>query len=49
MRLDERLASSFLKFILNRGVKLQAKDGKELNETEARELVKEFVAARQKE
>ena len=29
MRLDERLASSFLKFILNRGVKLQAKDGKE--------------------
>jgi hypothetical protein len=49
MRLDERLASSFLKFVMNRGVKLQAKDGRELSEAEAKELVKDFVAARQKE
>ncbi len=49
MRLDERLASSFLRFILNRGVRLHGKDGKELSEADAKELVKEFVAARQKE
>jgi hypothetical protein len=30
-------------------VKLQGKDGKELSEAESKELVKEFVAARQKE
>ena len=49
MRLDERLASSFLKFVLNRGVTLQGKDGRTLSEAEAKELVKDFVAARQKE
>jgi hypothetical protein len=49
MRLDERLASAFLKFIVNRGVRLQAKDGKTLSDEEAKDLVKEFVAARQKE
>lgn len=49
MRLDERLASSFLKFVLNRGVKLQGKDGRELSETEAKELVRDFVDARKKE
>jgi len=49
MRLDERIASSFLKYMLGRGVTLQGKDGKPLSEAAAKEYVKEFVAARQKE
>jgi len=34
---------------MNRGVTLHSRDGKTLSESEAKELVKEFVAARQKE
>jgi hypothetical protein len=49
MRLDERIAASFLKFVLGRGVTLTGKDGKPLSEAAAKELVKDFVAARQKE